>query len=131
MFLRLIHQLTGHVLNFKLKALNPGKGVCQFFFKVFLIVCKLLNQLCANFAGKLRVGHKADFSKDNYTVDVQRPFAFLAVARIVNAEACLIVIFYGIDFVAFLCTVKINLVVFFAVKMRKRKSVRVSVIAEQ
>ena len=131
MFLRLIHQLTGHVLNFKLKALNPGKGVCQFFFKIFLVVCKLLNQLCADFSGKLRVSNKADFSKDNYTVDVQRPFAFLAVARIVNAEACLIVIFDGIDFVSFFCTVKINLVVFFAVKVRKGKSVRVSVIAEQ
>ena len=131
MFLRLIHQLTSHVLNFKLKALNPGKGVCQFFFKVFLVVCKLLNQLCADFSGKLRIGNKADFSKDNYTVDVQRPFAFFAVARIVNAEAGLIVIFDGINFVAFFCTVKINLVVFFAVKMRKRKSVRVSVIAQQ
>ena len=105
--------------------------VCQFFFKVFLVACKLLNQLCADFSGKLRVSNKVDFSKDNYTVDVQRPFAFLAVARIVNAEACLIVIFDGINFVSFLCTVKINLVVFFAVKMRKGKSVRVSVIAEQ
>ena len=131
MFLRLIHQLTGHVLNFKLKALNPGKGVCQFLFKIFLVVCKLLNQLCADFSGKFRIGHKADFSKHNYTVDVQCPFAFFAVARIVNAEACLIVIFDGINFVSFFCTVKINLVVFFAVKMRKRKSVRVSVIAEQ
>ena len=105
--------------------------VCQFLFKVFLVVCKLLNQLCADFSGKLRVSYQADFSKDNYTVDVQRPFAFFAVARIVNAEACLIVIFDGINFVSFLCTVKINLVVFFAVKMRKRKSVRVSVIVEQ
>ena len=94
-------------------------------------LCKLLNQLCADFSGKLRVSNKVDFSKDNYTVDVQRPFAFLAVARIVNAEACLIVIFDGINFVSFLCTVKINLVVFFAVKMRKGKSVRVSVIAQQ
>ena len=131
MFLRLIHQLTGHVLNFNLKALNPGKGVCQFLFKIFLVVCKLLNQLCADFSGKLRVSNKADFSKHNYTVDVQRPFAFLAVARIVNAEACLIVIFDGINFVAFFCTVKINLVVLFAVKMRKRKSVRVSVITQK
>ena len=104
--------------------------VCQFLFKIFLVVCKLLNQLCADFSGKFRIGHKADFSKDNYTVDVQRSFAFLAVARIVNAEACLIVIFDGIDFLTFFCAVKINLVVFFAVKMRKRKSVRVSVIAE-
>ena len=131
MFLRLIHQLTGYVLNFKLKALNPGKGVCQFLFKIFLVVCKLLNQLCADFSGKFRVSNKANFSKHNYTVDVQRPFAFLAVARIVNAEACLIVIFDGINFVSFLCTVKINLVVFFAVKMRKRKSVRVSVITQK
>ena len=131
MFLRLIHQLTSHVLNLKLKALNPGEGVCQFLFKIFLVVCKLLNQLCADFSGKLRVSNKADFSKDDYTVDVQSPFAFLAVARIVNAEACLIVIFDGINFVSFLCTVKINLVVFFAVKMRKRKSVRVSVITQK
>ena len=105
--------------------------VCQFLFKIFLVVCKLLNQLCADFSGKFRIGHKADFSKHNYTVDVQRPFAFLAVARIVNAEACLSVIFDGINFVSFFCAVKINLVVFFAVKMRKRKSVRVSVIVEQ
>ena len=104
--------------------------VCQFLFKIFLVVCKLLNQFCADISGKLRIGHKADFSKDNYTVDVQCPFAFLAVARIVNAEACLIVIFDGINFVSFFCTVKINLVVFFAVKVRKGKSVRVSVIAE-
>ena len=105
--------------------------VCRFLFKIFLIVCKLLNQLCADFSGKLRVGHKADFSKDNYTVDVQRSFALFAVARIVNAEACLIVIFDGINFVSFLCTVKINLVVFFAVKVRKGKSVRVSVITQK
>lgn len=80
MFLRLIHQLSGHVLNFKFKTLNAGKGVFKFLFKIFLVVCKLLNQLCADFAGKLRVSNKADFSKYDYTVDVQRPFAFFAVA---------------------------------------------------
>ena len=130
-FLRFVHQLSGHVFNFKLKALNAGQGIGEFFFKIFLVVRKFLDKLCADLAGKIRVCHKADFSKDNHAVDVQRPFAFLAVARIVNAEACLIVIFDGIDFVAFFCAVKINLVVFFAVKMSKRKSVRVSVIAEQ
>ena len=119
------------MLNFKFKALNAGKGVFKFLFKIFLIICEFLNKLCTDFASQLLVGHKADFSKDNYAVDVQSPFAFLAVALVINAEACLVVVFYGIDFVAFLCAVKINLIVFFAVKMRKRKPVRISVITQQ
>ena len=119
------------MLNFKFKALNAGKGVCKFFFKIFLVICEFLNQLCTDFAGKVRVSHKADFSKDDNTVDVQCPFAFFAVALVINAEACLVIIFYGIDFVAFFCPVKINLVVFFAVKVGEGKSVRISVITQK
>ena len=85
-FLRFVHQLAGHVFNFKLKALNARQGVCQFFFKIFLVVGEFLNQLCTDFAGFFLVSNKADFSKDNHAVDVQRPFAFLAVAGIVNAK---------------------------------------------
>ena len=70
MFLRLIHQLSRHVFNFKFKALNAGQGICKFLFKIFLIVCEFLNKLCTDFAGQLLVSHKADFSKDDYTVDV-------------------------------------------------------------
>ena len=119
------------MLNFKFKALNTRQGIGEFFFKIGLVVCEFIYKLCADLAGKVRVCNKADFSKDDYTVDVQSPFTFLAVALVINAEACLVVVFYGIDFVAFFCAVKINLIVFFAVKMRKRKSVRIAVITQQ
>ena len=109
--LRLIHQLACHVFNFKLKALNTWKCICKFFFKIGLVICEFLNKFCTDFAGKVGVCYKADFSKDNYTVDVQRPLPFFAVALVINAEACLVVVFDGINFVAFLCAVKINLVV--------------------
>lgn len=119
------------MLNFQFKALNSWKGVCEFLFEIFFIICEFLNQLCADFAGELRVGHKADFSEYDYAVDVESPFAVFAVAFIVNAEACFIVILDGVDFVTFFCAVEVNLIVFFNVIVRHRKSVRVTVIAEE
>ena len=68
------------MFDFKLQTLNAWKGVFEFFFKIFFIICKLLNELCADFAGEVRVGHKADFSEDDYAVDIQSPFAVLTIA---------------------------------------------------
>ena len=80
MFLRLIHQLSRHMFNFKLKTLNSRQGVFKFLFEVFFVICELLNQPCADFAGEFRVGYKADFSEDDYAVDVERPFTVFSVA---------------------------------------------------
>ena len=68
------------MFNFKLKALNTRQGIFEFMLQILPVVCKFLGKFCIDFARQRLVGHKADFSKDDYTFDVQSPVAFFAVA---------------------------------------------------
>ena len=129
-FLRLVYQLAGHVFNCKLKALNAAEGAGKFLFKIVLIIGKLLNKLGADFFRFFDVGNKLDFSKGNYTFDIQRPLTFPFEALIHNTETCLTAFFDCVNFVAFFCAVKIKLAIAFIVKMAERDSIRVTVIAD-
>lgn len=104
------------------------------FFKligdIIFVIGEFIAEIFTNFNYFFIVIYNADFSENNYTVYIERPFAVFSVSFVVCAKRYFVTFFNRIKFMSFFGTVKINAVFDFVILIINRKSVRIAVIAD-
>ncbi len=110
-----IDQFPCHVFRCQLKALNPRQGIFNLFFQVFLVIGELAAKVGTDLFCLLRILHQLHAAEDDDAVDVERPLAFLAIALVIDAVADLVAGPDGIELVALLGAVEVELAILLTV----------------
>ena len=108
---RLIDQLADHMLNRQLQTVDPRKGVRQLLLEICLIIGKLSDEIRTDFQLLVIIFHNAYPPEHNDAIDIERPFAVPSEALVHFTIADLVIGGDGIDLVAYLRAVEIELVI--------------------
>ena len=102
--------------------------IMNFGFNISEVVGKFKAQLAADFHSLLIIFNGINSAENNNTADIQRPFALLFIARIINAKGNLVIECQCIDLMSLFTAVKINTAVFLIIPIVYRQTVGITAV---